>query len=77
METYKYYLKDLVTLLKEKLEQAYNDLSEKPLKNEEGFLLGQKFALYDVLDLIKSQANAFGIPLNEIGLDNYILEKYL
>ena len=32
---------------------------------------------YETLDLIKSQANAFGILLEEIGLANYNLEDKL
>ncbi len=71
-ETYKLYLQDLVVLLKERLEQAKKD--QVP---EDDFKKGISFGLYESLSLIASQAEAFGIPLNEIGLDGYVLENYI
>jgi hypothetical protein len=72
MDQYKFFLQDLVVLLKEKLEQA----KEKQAIGDV-FEKGISLGIYESLDLIKQQAKAFEIPLDEIGLENYILEKYL
>ena len=73
MEKYKYFLDDLVGLLKEKLENAHEDMLLKNTNSSKD----RVFAFYETLDLIKSQAKVFGIPLSEIGLNNYNIEKFL
>jgi hypothetical protein len=73
MEQYKYFVQDLVILLKEKLEQAKRD--QIISRNE--FNLGVSMGVYECIDLIKQQASIFEIPLDEIGLDGYLLENYL
>ncbi len=45
--------------------------------SEKNFLKRQIFSLYSTLDLIKSKAISFNVSLNEIGLNNYELEKFL
>lgn len=70
MEKYKLYLIDLVTLLKERIEQATATESDRYNK---GITMG----IYEALDLIKSQAQAFDISLEEIGLDDFNLEQFL
>ena len=71
MEKYKFFLEDLVALLKEQLEQASKDSSIDSFKS------GKTMGIYVSLDLIKSQAIAFEIPLDEIGLNEYDLERFL
>lgn len=61
-ETLKHYLRDLIFLLKENFEkQTLND----------DFSIGVKQGYLEILDLIESQANAFGIDLKEIGFNDY------
>ena len=72
MELYKGYLTDLVALLKADLEQAK---SEQRTNNE--YDMGYTMGLYHALYLIKTQAEAFEIPLEDIGLENYPLESFL
>lgn len=74
MEQYKNYLKDIVALLKEKLERAKQSELAKPKDNfEKGLVMG----FYESLDLIKSQAEVFGISLDELGLMDYDLLPFL
>ncbi len=73
MEQYKYFLKDLVTLLKEKLEQAKENQGISKSEFDKGVSMG----VYECIDLIKQQANSFEIPLKEIDLEDYPLENYL
>jgi hypothetical protein len=74
MELYKYFLKDLTFLLKERLERAKE--AQIASKTDE-FAIGVSMGIYECLDLIKQQAEAFEIPLKELGLDDYPLENYL
>jgi hypothetical protein len=64
-EIYKNYLRDLIYLLKDKL---------KIQKADTDFESGIKMELENTLDLIKSQADAFQLDLNEVGF--YDFEKY-
>jgi hypothetical protein len=74
--SYKNYLIDLVVLLKEKLQNSYDDMQNS--KGEDRvFLQGEVNGYYTTIDLIKSQAIAFGIPLSELSLFEYDLEKFL
>ncbi|WP_061219667.1 hypothetical protein, partial [Leptospira weilii] len=69
MDTYKWFLQDLVVLLKEKLKHSKtNQIGNDQF--EEGFRMG----IYETLDLIKSQADSFGISLQELGIENLRLE---
>jgi len=65
MNKYQNYLKDNMTLFKEKIEEL--KLSE----NEDEFIKGQLLAYYDILTIFKVQAKVFDIELNEIGLDTF------
>ena len=64
-DTYKHYLRDLVYLIKE-------NISKQASKGD--FAIGVKQGYSEILELIESQAIAFGIDLKEIGFDDY--EKY-
>ena len=67
---YKLYLQDLVTILKERLE----DIIKKECSE---FDLGVQMECYNILDIIKQQAEVFNIPLDELGLKHYDLEKFM
>lgn len=74
MENYKFFLQDLVSILKEKLKESkQREISNPSDEFEKGMVMG----FYESIDLIKAQANIFEIPMNEIGLDDYNLEEYL
>lgn len=73
MEQYKFFIQDLVVLLKEKLEQA----KENQSISSDDFSKGVSMGVYECLDLIKQQATAFDIPLIEIGINDYPLEDFL
>jgi hypothetical protein len=70
MEKYKFFLLDLVTILKEKIVDSRNS------KKLDDFNKGIAMGRYEALDLIKSQAKAFDISLEEIGLDNFEIEQF-
>ncbi len=67
---YKLYLQDLVTILKERLEDTIK-------KECSEFDLGVQMECYNILDIIKQQAEVFNIPLDELGLEHYDLEKFM
>ncbi len=67
---YKLYLQDLVTILKERLEDTIK-------KECSEFDLGVQMECYNILDIIKQQAEVFNIPLAELGLEHYDLEKFM
>ncbi len=69
-------MQDLVEMLKEKLEHSFEDIHQCP-DDEKDFVKGKVYALHDTLDLIRSQAIAFDISLNELTLSNYNLERFL
>lgn len=68
---YKYYLEDLVCLLKEKAEEVREDNSS------DMFEQGRLMAYYEVLSLLLDQASAFSIDFKSIGLDMINPDKYL
>ena len=41
------------------------------------FDLGMQMECYNILDIIKQQAEVFNIPLDELGLEHYDLEKFM
>ena len=67
---YKLYLQDLVAILKERLEGTMKEEYSE-------FDLGMQMECYNILDIIKQQAEAFNIPLAELGLEHYDLEKFM
>ena len=73
METYKNYLVDLATLLKEEAFEAKNQKIAVGKEYEIGYLA----ALRDVLSLMQQQANSFNIPLSDINLSDLDPEKDL
>ena len=67
---YKLYVQDLVAILKERLEGTMKEEYSE-------FDLGMQMECYNILDIIKQQAEAFNIPLAELGLEHYDLEKFM
>ena len=67
-EKYKYYLRDLIYLIKEQIQEM------APEKNNE-FEIGLKCGYEQILEIINNQTIAFDIDLEEIGFNDY--EKYI
>jgi hypothetical protein len=65
MDKYKNYLKDNITLFKDKIEEL------KLNKNEDEFIKGQLLAYYDILTTFKEQAEIFDIELEILGLNDF------
>jgi hypothetical protein len=63
MEKYKYFLIDFVSILLDKI----NNLKQEP---SDDFNKGISFAYYDIITILKEQANIFEIKLEEINLEN-------
>ncbi len=61
------YVRDLCALLKEKALEAKEESRTVP-EDERAFALGRLMAFHEVISLMQQQAQAFGIPLEELGL---------
>tara|TARA_R110002111_G_C5993523_1_gene372282 strand:+ start:3046 stop:3276 length:231 start_codon:yes stop_codon:yes gene_type:complete len=72
-ETAVYYLKDLGLLIKEQALAA----KARQSASEDAYDLGYRMAYYEIVSLMQSQANAFGIPLSDISLSDIEAEKDL
>ena len=73
MSTERNYIYDLgyeLVLLAKRIESE----SQTP---EDQFQGGRRFALYEVLSLMKQQAETFGLSTTQIGLKEYDIEKLL
>ena len=64
-EVYKNYLRDLIDILKEEVEETMR------IKQKSKFDKDKIFIFYEIFDLIIQQAIAFQIPLKEIGLHDF------
>jgi hypothetical protein len=64
---YKLYLIDLVSILKEEAFKA----KEKSVIDSSNFDEGRLMAYYEFISLLKQQANAFGIDLEDINLKDF------
>jgi len=62
---YQNYLKDLGVLIKELALEAKREAAEKG----NDFSIGYMAGFHRVVSLMQQQAEAFGIPVKEIGLD--------
>jgi hypothetical protein len=67
-EEYKDYLREVITILKENIEdlrqkQAFADPEEKE------YIAGRLFSYHEVIVSLKLTLKEFGIPEQEIGLD--------
>lgn len=64
------YLKDLIAMMKEKIETLKKEDSDE-------FVVGQLHNYYEVFSLMRQQALAFGLDLQKLGLKNLKLEDFL
>jgi hypothetical protein len=63
------YVRDLCVLLKEKALEAKRESTTAP-EDQRAFALGRLMAFHEVVSLLQQQAQAFGISLEELGLDD-------
>ncbi|HEX8705449.1 MAG TPA: hypothetical protein VF815_41835 [Myxococcaceae bacterium] len=68
-ESYFLYLKDLVQLAKERARAAKLEASNAS-DDERAFRNGVLMGWYSIISMMQSQANAFGIPTQSLGLDD-------
>lgn len=68
-EAYFLYLKDLVHLAKERARTAKLDASAAS-GDEQAFRDGVLMGWYSIISMMQSQASAFGIPTEALGLDD-------
>jgi hypothetical protein len=68
-DAYFLYLKDLVYLAKEQARAAKLDAATAS-DNERAFRQGVLMGWYSIISMMQSQANAFGIPMHALGLDD-------
>ena len=65
------YLADLGTLLKERALEARANAGSEKGNQEHQFELGRLTAYYEVLSLMRQQANAFGLDLRDVSLHDF------
>ena len=70
------YVRDLCTLLKEKALEAKAESQAAPGDRRE-FALGRLMAFHEVISLMQQQAQAFGIAMDALGLDDIDPERDL
>jgi hypothetical protein len=67
-ETHRLYLRDLGYLVREAAVEAKLQASAAGGTGSEGFEVGRLQAYWEVVSLMLSQATAFGIPAEDLGL---------
>lgn len=70
------YVRDLSVLLKEQARDS-KARSQAVAEPQRAFELGRLMAFHEVISLMQQQAQAFGIPLETIGLDDIHPEREL
>jgi hypothetical protein len=68
-EAHKNYLRDLGYLIKEAAEEARSSYLAKAAESD-AYDLGYLMAYHRIVTLMQQQAEAFGIPLADVSLDN-------
>lgn len=76
-DKYKNYLLDLGVLTKEYAREATSDYKASNGSKEESFRSGYMMGFHRFVSLMKQQAESFGIPLEEIGLDDIDENEFL
>jgi hypothetical protein len=66
-DTHANYLRDLGQLVRERGEQAKKEAASAA-PEDKIFQRGRLMAYYEVLSLMQQQAEAFDLPLNDLGL---------
>ena len=74
-DKYKNYLNDLGILTKDYARAAIAD--HRASKDDDGFKSGYMMAFHRVVTLMQQQAEAFDLPLNEIGLADIEENEFL
>jgi hypothetical protein len=69
-DTHALYLKDLGQILREQALEARKHADDGTEYDQ-----GQRFAYYSVLSLMQQQAEAFGLPFDELSLDGLDPER--
>jgi len=67
-DKFKYYLRDFGMLLKEKAQAAKNEKDDPRNQKDNDYNIGYLMAFYEIIDLMKHQADAFNIKQDDIGL---------
>jgi len=67
-DKFKYYLHDFGMLLKEKAQAAKNEKDNPRNQKDHDYNIGYLMAFYEIIDLMKQQADAFNINQDDIGL---------
>jgi hypothetical protein len=76
-DLHKNYLFDLGYLLREEAQRAGQAFRVAKGTGDEAFQSGRVMAYYEVLSLVISQAQAFGVPSADLRLDGVDLEREL
>ncbi len=70
-DTYRHFLRDLGSLLKESAQEAVKTRNQRYAGTEEyAFDSGRVIAFNEVISTIQQQASAFGIALSDLQLDD-------
>ena len=69
-DKFKNYLYDLGTLIKEKAKENKHDKEILSDKDDINYKLGCLMTFYEIIDIMKQQAEAFNIEPKDIGLDD-------
>ena len=64
------YLIDLGVLVKEMAVSVREEVKQAGSTTDD-YLLGRKMALYEVISLMRHQAWAFGLPMDDVGLGDF------
>jgi hypothetical protein len=70
-ETARNYLRDLGYLVREYAEEAKAEAAKYKVGSEADFQSGRLMAYYEVASLMKSQAEAFEIPLEDLAFGGF------
>ena len=70
MTAHAYYLQDLGHFIRE-----YGLQAKKDAESADEFDKGRAMAYYEVLSLMQQQADAFGLPLAELGLGDFDADR--
>jgi len=75
--TYEYYVKDTLFLLKDDAKKAKRQHDLMAASNDSSYWAGYLSAFHNVISLLQAQADTFGIPLEEIALNDIVPEVEL
>ncbi len=67
---YKYFLQELIPVLLENAKELQNE-------TKDDYTDGKLFAYYDILTIIQQEAIAFGIDIQEIGLEEIKEDEFI